>query len=110
MMPDLLLNSLVISEPYVETISSGCRPHLYCMRATDFRKGAQSLSALISLKYQLDPYEESCVFIFCNRRKTAVKVLHYDRNSFILASKKLLDQMKFQWPKTPEKAKEISFQ
>ena len=78
--------------------------------ATDFRKGAQGLSALISLKYQLDPYKESCVFIFCSRRKTAVKVLRYDRNGFILASKKLLDQMKFPWPKTPEKAKEISFQ
>lgn len=105
MMPGLLLNSLGISEPYAETISQDADHIFIACGATDFRKGAQGLSALISLKYQLDPYEESCVFIFCNRRKTAVKVLRYDRNGFILASKKLLDQMKFQWPKTPEEAK-----
>ena len=37
-------------------------------------------------------------------------ILRYDSNGFILASKKLLEDMKFQWPKTPEEVKEISFQ
>lgn len=78
--------------------------------ATDFRKGAEGLSAMINLKYQLDPYKENCVFLFCNRRRTAIKVLRYDRNGFILASKKLMDKMKFQWPRTPEEVKEISWQ
>lgn len=65
---------------------------------------------MINLKYQLDPYKEGCVFIFCNRRKTSIKVLRYDRNGFILATKKLMDKMKFQWPGTPEETKEISYQ
>lgn len=50
------------------------------------------------------------VFIFCNRKRDSIKVLRYDQNGFILATKKLLDDMKFQWPRTPDEVKEISFQ
>lgn len=78
--------------------------------ATDFRKQAEGLSALVSLKYKKDPFESNAVFIFCNRRKNAVKVLRYDRNGFILASKKLMDGMKFQWPRTEEDVREITYQ
>ncbi|HEY9063237.1 MAG TPA: IS66 family insertion sequence element accessory protein TnpB [Pseudobacteroides sp.] len=44
------------------------------------------------------------------KEKTAIKVLRYDKNGFILASKKLLEGMKFQWPKSPSEVKEITFQ
>lgn len=37
-------------------------------------------------------------------------MLRYDENGFVLATKKLLDHMKFQWPRTPKEVKEISFQ
>ena len=50
------------------------------------------------------------VFIFCNKKRDAIKVLRYDQNGFVLATKKLLDDMKFQWPRTPDDVKEISFQ
>ena len=39
-----------------------------------------------------------------------IKILRYDSNGFILASKKLLENMKFQWPRKQEEVKEISFQ
>ncbi len=78
--------------------------------ATDFRKQSQSLSTLVSAKLQLDPFEGESVFIFCNKRRNALKVLRYDSNGFILASKKLLDGMKFQWPSTPEDVKFITRQ
>lgn len=42
--------------------------------------------------------------------KNAIKVLRYDRNGFVLAPKKLLDDMKFQWTRIPNEIKEISFQ
>ena len=35
--------------------------------------------------------------------------MRYDSNGFILATKKLLDDLKFQWPRTPEEVKEITF-
>lgn len=75
---------------------------------TDFRKQADSLVSVVSMQFQLDPFSDQCVFIFCNRKRNAIKILRYDSNGFILASKKLLDGMKFQWPKTPEQVKQIS--
>ena len=69
-----------------------------------------SLTAMVSLQFKLDPYEEGYVFIFCNKKKDAIKVLRYDQNGFVLATKKLLDDMRFQWPKTPSEVREISSQ
>ena len=77
---------------------------------TDFRKQIPGLVATVTLNFKLDPYNSSYVFIFCNRRKDSIKVLRYDYNGFVLATKKLLDDMKFQWPRTPDEVKEITFQ
>ena len=43
--------------------------------ATDFKKQIAGLAAMVSLQFKLDSYEESHVFIFCNKKKDAVKVL-----------------------------------
>ena len=80
------------------------------MGATDFRKQIDSLVSLVSLHFKIDPFSESSVFIFCNKRKNAIKILRYDKNGFVLASKKLLEQMKFQWPKDTSDVKEINIQ
>ena len=77
---------------------------------TDFRKQIESLSALVSLKFNLDPYTSKCIFIFCNKKKNSIKVLRWDNDGFILLTKKLVDKMKFQWPKDPEGVKDISTQ
>lgn len=77
---------------------------------TDFRKQSNSLVQMVHGSFNIDPYNDSYVFIFCNRKRDGIKVLRYDRNGFILAQKKLLDKMKFQWPKDSEKAKEITSQ
>jgi len=77
---------------------------------TDFRKQIDGLVAIVNLQFRLDPFSEKCVFIFCNKRRTSIKVLRYDKNGFILANKKLLEGMKFQWPKNPSEVKAITFQ
>lgn len=83
--------------------------HIYlALGATDFRKQISGLVSLVHLQLGLDPFSESSVFIFCNKRKDSIKVLRYDRNGFVLANKKLLEKMKFQWPKDTEDIKEIS--
>ena len=78
--------------------------------STDFRKQITGLVAMVQIQFQLNPYQESYVFIFCNKKRDSIKVLRYDSNGFILATKKLLDDMKFQWPRTPDDVKEISLQ
>ena len=83
--------------------------HIYLScGTTDFRKQIDGLSALVSMQFQLDPYSPACVFLFCNRKKTSIKVLRYDKNGFVLATKKLLDGMKFQWPKQQEDVRDIT--
>ena len=85
--------------------------HIYiACQSTDFRKQIEGLVAIVTMQFKLDPFSESCAFIFCNKRKNAIKVLRYDKNGFILATKKLLEDLKFQWPRTPEEVKEITFQ
>ena len=85
--------------------------HIYiACQSTDFRKQIDGLVALVTMQFKLDPFSESCAFIFCNKRKNAIKVLRYDKNGFVLASKKLLEDLKFQWPRTPDEVKEVSSQ
>ncbi|WP_294156181.1 IS66 family insertion sequence element accessory protein TnpB [uncultured Clostridium sp.] len=75
---------------------------------TDFRKQIDSLSTLVSLKLNLDPYNEKSIFLFCNKKKNSIKVLRWDNDGFVLLTKKLIEQMKFQWPKDPEGVRDIS--
>lgn len=74
----------------------------------DFRKQIPGLSAIVNLQFHLDPYQDDCAFIFCNKRRTSLRILRYDRNGFVLASKTLLDDMKFQWPMKSSDIKEIT--
>ena len=74
---------------------------------TDFRKQIEILSALVSFKFRLDPYTSNCVFLFCNKRHSSIKALRWDGDGFILVTKKLMEEMRFQWPKNPEEAKDI---
>ncbi|MFR8088302.1 MAG: IS66 family insertion sequence element accessory protein TnpB [Lachnospirales bacterium] len=46
----------------------------------------------------MDPFQGSSIFIFCNKK----------RDGFILASKKLMEDMRLQWQKMEEEAKEIT--
>ena len=85
--------------------------HIYlACGATDFRKQSTGLAALVTMQFVLDPFINESVFLFCNRGRNAIKVLRYDSNGFILANKKLLDGMKFQWLKDSSELKESSYQ
>lgn len=77
--------------------------------ATDFRKQIESLCTEVKSKFQLNPYQKAA-FIFCNKKRTSIKVLCYDKNGFILAQKTLLstEKMKFQWPKNQKEMKNIT--
>lgn len=83
--------------------------HIYlACGSTDFRKQIDSLVALVTMHFKLDPFSPASVFIFCNKTRSSIKVLRYDKNGFVLATKKLLQDMKFQWPKDSSDIKDIS--
>ena len=77
--------------------------------ATDFRRQINGLTHIVQNQFQMNPYE-SVAYIFCNKKKTSIKVLCYDRNGFILAQKTLLDinKMRFKWPKNEKDLESIT--
>lgn len=83
--------------------------HIYVVCGpTDMRKSIEGCMGIVSEIYHLDPFSNS-LFLFCNKKKTTLKVLHYDVNGFELLTKKLLDG-KFQWPRSEDEARIISKQ
>ena len=63
---------------------------------TDLRKSIDGLSILVENQMELSPFS-GYLFAFCNRKRTTVKILYWDRNGFCLWMKRLESQT-FQWP------------
>ena len=63
---------------------------------TDLRKSVDGLAAIVQASFQLDPFS-SHLFVFCNRKKDKLKILHWDHNGFWLFYRRLEDGV-FDWP------------
>jgi transposase len=71
------------------------RVYLAC-GSTDMRKSIDSLAAIVSLTFELDVFSESW-FVFCNRGRDKLKILHWDTNGFWLYYRRL-ERGRFRWP------------
>lgn len=81
-------------------------PQMRVMVATepaDFRKGIDGLAKECRLVLKSDPFS-GAVFVFRNRRKTAVKILVYDGQGFWLCQKRLSTNRFRYWPSSGEDA------
>jgi transposase len=70
---------------------------LVAVASIDFRAGIDGLARICKAQLEFDPF---CgwLFVFCNRRRTAVKILTYDGQGFWVCHKRL-SQGKFPyWP------------
>ena len=61
---------------------------LVAVEAADFRRGIDGLAQLCRASLAADPFS-GAVFVFRNRRRTAVKLLVYDGQGYWLAHKRL---------------------
>jgi transposase len=68
---------------------------LVAVEPADFRKGIDGLAALCKASLGQDPFAGT-VFVFRNRRATAIKVLVYDGQGFWLCQKRL-SSGRFRW-------------
>ena len=57
-------------------------------RATDMRKGFDGLSGIVREAFDADPLDGS-LFLFVNRRRDRLKILHFDGTGFWLYYKRL---------------------
>jgi transposase len=70
---------------------------LVAIEAVDLRKGIDGLAELCREKLSADPFS-GCLFVFRSRRATAIKLLQYDGQGFILAQKRLSRGRFVWWP------------
>ena len=76
---------------------------LVAVEPADFRKGIDGLVRLCKDSLQQDPFA-GAVFVFRNRRGTAVKVLVYDGQGFWLCQKRLSENRFRWWPSSDDQA------
>ena len=70
---------------------------LVAIEPADFRKGIDGLASVCRGHLQEDPFTGT-VFVFRNRRATAVKILVYDGQGFWLCQKRLSKGRFAYWP------------
>lgn len=63
----------------------------------DFRKGIDGLAQVVRQRLEADPFT-GALFVFRNRRGTAIKVLAYDGQGFWLCYKRLSTGRFRHWP------------
>lgn len=73
-------------------------PEIYLATGiTDMRKSIDGLALIVSEIMALDPFSES-LFVFCNRGRDKLKILHWQTNGFWLYYRRL-EKGRFNWPR-----------
>lgn len=70
---------------------------LMATRPVDFRKGADSLAALVQSDLRLQPFS-GVIYVFRSKRADRVKLLYWDGTGLCLLSKRL-EGGTFRWPR-----------
>jgi transposase len=86
-------------------------PHMRIILAVepaDFRKGIDGLSQICRSMLKSDPFS-GYLFVFMNKRKTAIKMLTYDGQGFWLFQKRLSKGRFKWWPNKNDKTSVILF-
>jgi len=63
---------------------------------TDMRKAINGLSLIVSEQLNHDPFDGS-LFVFCNKGRNKLKILHWQHNGFWLYYRRL-EKGNFKWP------------
>lgn len=74
---------------------------------TDLRRGIDGLKAIILLN-GMDPLEKGTLYLFCGRRNDRIRCLTYEGDGYLLITKRLSGENRFQWPRNEEDMKKIT--
>lgn len=74
---------------------------------TDLRFGVDGLADTIKETFQLDPFQENAIFLFCGRRNDRIKALVWEGDGFLLLYKRL-ESGRFKWPKNYDDLRKLT--
>jgi len=77
------------------------------LEPVDFRRGIDGLAALCRQRLSQDPFS-GAIFVFRNRRKSALKLLCYDGQGFWLCQKRLSQGRLSWWPTSAQTSQQLS--
>jgi transposase len=69
--------------------------------ATDLRQSVEGWNDLVTHQFIEDPLSGH-LYVFANREKNRIKLLHFDGTGVWVCAKRLMGQSCFAWPKTDE--------
>ena len=87
------------------SFKSNCKVYLAC-GYIDIRKSIDALYAIVKYQLKLSPVSNS-YFIFCNKGRDKIKILHWDGSGFWIHYKRQ-EIGKFRWPLDSAAAKQIT--
>lgn len=76
---------------------------------TDLRRGIDGLKAIILLN-GMDPLEKGTLFLFCGRRNDRIRGLTFEGDGYLLMTKRLSGENRFQWPRNEDDMKKITME
>ena len=76
---------------------------------TDLRRGIDGLKAIIIL-IGMDPLEKGTLFLFCGRRNDRIRGLTFEGDGYLLMTKRLSGENRFQWPRNEDDMKKITME
>ena len=74
--------------------------------STDMRKAINGLSLMVADHLERDVFNGG-LYVFCNRVRSIIKILYWDRNGFCLWQKRL-EKHRFHWPESRQQVLELS--
>ena len=80
----------------IRPASDGIEVYL-CVEPVDFRRQSNGLATLVQDTLAMNPFSAQ-LFGFTNRRRTQCRLLYWERNGFVLWTKRL-EKQRFAWPK-----------
>lgn len=78
-----------------------------CCGRTDLRKGIDGLATLVKEQFQMSPFQENSLFLFCGTRQDRFKAICWEGDGFVLLYKRI-EAGRLKWPRTREDACSIS--
>lgn len=73
---------------------------------TDLRKGIDGLSSLVRGQFEMNPFQEGVLFLFCGARRDRIKGLVWEGDGFVLLYKRV-ENGGIKWPRSRSDMAEI---